>query len=138
MIKFTEKSPTGKNCIPLKNAAQGIDLPKWSIHETTFLESRLEGDAADQLAAYESTGLEPDEIPHWISVSEKLPKESEYRNGNRYKFMDSNELVPLLVCCKDTEIPFRAFYNGKNWGDGWSKVDVICWMPLPQPPKEEK
>ena len=32
----------------------------------------------------------------------------------------------------------EAFYNGKNWGDGWSKVDVICWMPLPQPPKEEK
>lgn len=87
--------------------------------------------AMERLASYEDTGLEPDEIPHWIPVSERLPKESEYRNGNRYKFMDSNELVPLLVCCKDTEIPFRAFYDGKNWGDGWSKVDVICWMPLP-------
>lgn len=71
----------------------------------------------------------------WIPVSERLPEASEYRNGNRYKSMDSNELVPFLVCCKDTELPFRAFYDGRNWGDGWSKLDVICWMPLPAPLK---
>lgn len=71
----------------------------------------------------------------WIPVSERLPKASEYRNGERYKSMDSNELVPFLVCCEDTELPFRAFYDGRNWGDGWSKLDVICWMPLPEPPK---
>lgn len=71
----------------------------------------------------------------WIPVNERLPEESEYRNRDRCKSMDSNDLVPFLACCKDTEIPFRAFYDGKNWGDGWNKMDVICWMPLPEPPK---
>ena len=73
----------------------------------------------------------------WIPVNKRLPKITEYRNENRYKSMDSNELVPFLVCCKDTEIPFRAFYDGKNWGDGWNKLKVTHWMPLPEMPKEE-
>ena len=72
----------------------------------------------------------------WIPVNKRLPKITEYRNENRYKSMDSNELVPFLVCCKDTEIPFRAFYDGKNWGDGWNKLKVTHWMPLPEMPKE--
>ena len=77
-----------------------------------------------------------DKAQRWIPVSERLPAASEYRNGDRYKSMDSNELVPLLVCCDDTEIPFRAFYDGKSWGNGWSKLEVTHWQPLPQPPKK--
>ena len=72
----------------------------------------------------------------WISVKERLPAVSEYRNGDKFKSMDSNELVPFLVCCEDTEIPFRAFYDGKNWGDGWGKPEVTHWQPLPQPPEK--
>jgi hypothetical protein len=72
----------------------------------------------------------------WISVGERLPDVTEYRNGDRYKSMDSNELVPFLVCCEDTEIPFRAFYDGKNWGDGWGKQNVTHWQALPQPPQK--
>jgi hypothetical protein len=85
-----------------------------------------------RLAAYEDTGLSPDEIPHWIPVSERPPEESEYRND------DTRELIPLLVCVDGTEYPFRAVYDGKHWGDGWSETDVKYWMPLPLPPKEEK
>lgn len=91
-----------------------------------------EQDAIDRLAAYEDTGLSPEEIPHWIPVGERLPKEIEYREA------DARELIPLLVCVEGTEYPFRAFYDGKSWGDGWSKLDVTFWMSLPQPPKEEK
>ena len=72
--------------------------------------------------------------PRWIPVTERLPDANEYRNGNRHKSMDSNDLVPFLVCCEDTEIPFRAFYDGKSWGDGWGKLEVIYWCPLPKPP----
>lgn len=86
----------------------------------------------DRLAAYEDTGLSPNEIPHWIPVGERLPKKIEYREA------DTRELIPLLVCVEGTEYPFRAFYDGKSWGDGWSKLDVTFWMPLPQPPREEK
>lgn len=87
--------------------------------------------AFDRLAAYEDTGLMPEEIPHWIVVSEGLPVESEYRDKS------TGELVPLLVCVKGTEYPFRAMYDGKSWGDGWSRIAVTHWMPLPAAPKEE-
>ena len=78
-----------------------------------------------------------DKAQRWIPVGERLPAVSEYRNGDKFKSMDSNELVPFLVCCEDTEIPFRAFYDGKNWGDGWGKQNVTHWQPLPQPPRKD-
>lgn len=86
--------------------------------------------AFDELKAYRATGLTPEEIPHWIAVSERLPIESEYRDKS------TGELVPLLVCVKGTEYPFRAMYDGKSWGDGWSRIAVTHWMPLPAAPKE--
>lgn len=65
----------------------------------------------------------------WISVEERLPTEDEYRDEYR-------ELIPLLVCEKDTRYPYRAMYDGKEWGDGLMKIRGIThWMPLPMPPK---
>lgn len=73
----------------------------------------------------------------WISVKDRLPSEEEYRNiKNKYHDMDTRELIPLLVCIEYTDLPFRALYDGKNWGDGVSKLNVLYWMPLPEPPKE--
>ena len=98
-------------------------------------------DSWERLAAYEDLGTVEElaalkERTRWIPCSERLPAVSEYRNGDKFKSMDSNELVPFLVCCEDTEIPFRAFYDGKNWGDGWGKQNVTHWQPLPQPPQK--
>ena len=67
----------------------------------------------------------------WISVKDRLPTEGE-RFDDEY-----NELIPLLVCTSGTKYPFRAFYDGKKWGDGWGEVVVTHWMPLPELPKEE-
>jgi len=92
--------------------------------------------AADALEAADKRVKELEEAQRWISVKERVPTGSEYRNGDKFKSMDSNELVPFLVCCEDTEIPFRAFYDGKNWGDGWGKQNVTHWRKLPQPPQE--
>ena len=61
----------------------------------------------------------------WISAG-KPPKT--YRD-------ESEELIPFLVCCKGTVYPFRAVYDGTNWGDGIGKLNVTHWMPLPEPPK---
>lgn len=109
----------------------------------------------ERLAKYENTGLEPEEVAEmkslceksydglrdrlrkaeqavrWIPVSERFPKENECREQS------TGELIPLLVCVKGTEYPFRAFYDGKAWGDSFNRIDVIYWMPLPQPPKGE-
>ena len=111
----------------LKEDAEWAHANEWETPIT--LGDHLDA-AADALEA-------ADKAQRWIPVSERLPTASEYRNGDRYKSMDSNELVPLLVCCKDTEIPFRAFYDGKRWGDGWGKPEVTHWQPLPEPPRKD-
>lgn len=66
---------------------------------------------------------------NWIPVSKRLPEIFRDEYG---------ELIPYLVCVNRTEYPFRAFYDGKNWGDGWTKLDVVAWMPLPEPYKDEE
>lgn len=48
------------------------------------------------------------------------------------------ELIPFLVCCKGTVYPFRAMYDGTNWGDGIGVLKVTHWMPLPDPPKANR
>lgn len=47
---------------------------------------------------------------------------------------ENKPLELYLVDC-GVDYPFRAFWNGKFFTDGWSKVDAIAWMPLP--PKYE-
>ena len=64
--------------------------------------------------------------PQWIPV-ERLPED--YRN--KY-----GELIPFLACEEWTEYPYRAFYDGKNWGDGYLVVPVKWWMPLPKLPED--
>lgn len=65
----------------------------------------------------------------WISVEERLPSEDEQRD-------EYEELVPFLVVERDTKYPYRAFYDGNEWGDGLMKIRGIThWMPLPEPPK---
>ena len=81
-------------------------------------------DAAESIADFLiSKGVT---VQEWNSAKEP-PKE--YRD-------ECMELIPFLVCESGTKYPFRAVYDGKVWGDGWSKIPVTHWMPLPEPPKE--
>ena len=109
----------------------------WSCGDATCLTKQQEA-AAAAIERLSARVAELEAAQRWIPCAERLPAVSEYRNGDKFKSMDSNELVPFLVCCEDTEIPFRAIYDGKNWGDGWSKQEVTHWKPLPKPPEEEK
>ena len=69
----------------------------------------------------------------WIPVSERLPEPPKGRNPMLdYKMFDI-----YLVTVSDEGYPIRAFWDGKNFGDGMFKLDVKAWMPLPKPMKEE-
>lgn len=70
----------------------------------------------------------------WIPCSVALPQQPEEN-----PIFDNKPLELYLVSVKNADYPIRAFWNGKFFTDGWSKVDVIAWQPLPQPyqPKGE-
>ena len=99
----------------------------------------------DRLAAYEDTGLAPEEVQQmrWIPVEERLPEEE-----------------GVYSVCVDGEVKWDAYcmfegverwlcYDGRLnalYIDPYSSKltreppypRVTHWMPLPSPPKEEK
>lgn len=75
------------------------------------------------------------EKSNWIPCSEQLP----------------NEAFGCLVTVMDCEpytgenfeniLPYHVGYDGKSWNDADGKeipFEVIAWMPLPKPYKEEE
>lgn len=67
---------------------------------------------------------------NWIPVDMKLPPEPKPNHifkGDIY-----------LITVKKGTIPFRAMWNGEYFTDGFEKLEVIAWMPLPEPYKEKK
>ena len=118
--------------------SSGIKTGHWSPEKKDALIERL--------AAYEDTGLTPQEIYNlkagtilkvigakWIPVKERLPKEDYFVlatvNGiyNHITFSDAIELGEL---CSDGTW-FIAGYPD------WNNPNVIAWMPLPEPYQEE-
>ena len=69
----------------------------------------------------------------WIPVSEQLPDEPKEN-----PIFEGKKIELYLVTVKGTDYPFRAFWNGKFFTDGWSKADVTAWMPLPEPYRGEE
>ena len=101
----------------------------------------------DRLAAYEDTGLTPEEIAalkdrtRWIPVSERLPEDvgsyliyyHEWSNGD------------FLPKYDDYRIRVMRFMNNGKWCmpvctdkrcEADTNREVTHWMPLPEPPKE--
>ena len=83
------------------------------------------------------TQRENDNFGKWIPCSERIPEEPKEN-----LVFDGKCLEVYLVSTKygssdqDKVYPFRAFWNGINFTDGWGILDVIAWMPLPEPYKE--
>ena len=67
----------------------------------------------------------------WIPVKERLPKKPEEN-----PIYDNKPLEIYLVSVNNTDCVIRAFWNGVTFTDGWEKLDVLAWMPLPEPYKE--
>lgn len=81
-------------------------------------ESELK-DIMEQIAAEYNNG--------WIPCSVELPPQPKEN-----PVFDSKPLELYLVDCGE-EYSFREFWNGKDFTDGWSKLNVIAWQPLPEP-----
>jgi hypothetical protein len=81
-----------------------------------------------RLAAYEDTGLEPDEIPSWIDAEDETP--------------DIGQTVLVYLPDKEEE----KIRVGEYLGEGDYRIgrkvyrgyEIGAWMPLLRPPKEEK
>ncbi|MBR6538094.1 MAG: DUF551 domain-containing protein [Lachnospiraceae bacterium] len=69
----------------------------------------------------------------WIPCSERLPEEPKEN-----PFFEGKPLELYLVSMKHDKYPWRAFWNGKDFTDGWSIVQPEAWMPLPEPYKPDK
>ena len=68
----------------------------------------------------------------WIPVTERLPEPPRENQE-----LDYSKLDVYLVSINE-DYPFRAFWDGKNFGDGMFKLDVKAWMPLPKPYEDKE
>ena len=68
----------------------------------------------------------------WVPCEKALPPQPEENPE-----FDGKPLEVYLVSFKGTKYPWRAFWTGKNFTDGWSIVHPEAWMPLPEPYKPE-
>lgn len=87
MKRLTEKRD-GKVVIPLRNSVCGVDMSHWCISKESDIQSFLSGDAADRLAAYEDTGMEPEEIKELSELKTSLT-EAEQKMLNDYLSLGS-------------------------------------------------
>lgn len=69
----------------------------------------------------------------WIPIEERLPEEPKENPE-----FEGKKVELYLVATNGTKYPFRAFWNGKQFADGWSILNVIAWHPLPKPYKQER
>ncbi len=68
MDRITTVADNGENVIVLNNSTPGI----WSIGMRNYSTYTIYGFVADRLAAYEDTGLSPEEITALIADNKKL------------------------------------------------------------------
>lgn len=106
----------------------------------------------DRLAAYENTDLNPEQVEHvketakkyllekaqgkaggWIPVEKRLPEEPKENPE-----FEGKKIELYLVTTNGTKYPFRAFWNGKFFHNGWSKCEAIAWRSLPEPYRPER
>lgn len=65
----------------------------------------------------------------WISCEDRLPPQPKEN-----PIFEGKPLELYLVSVKNTDYAFRAFWNGKFFADGFSKLqNVEAWQPLPEP-----
>ena len=74
----------------------------------------------------------------FLKVIDKLKKQTQYGEIAEPKPNHIFKGDIYLITVKKGTIPFRAMWNGEYFTDGFEKLEVIAWMPLPEPYKEKK
>ena len=75
----------------------------------------------------------------WIPCSQKLPPQPKENPVFEGKALELYMVTTKYGSNEQDKIyPFRAFWNGVNFTDGWYILDVIAWQPLPEPYKERE
>ena len=108
--------------------------PRSSGIKTGYWSPNKKDELVERLAAYEDTGLTPEEIKalnangktsehRWIPVEERLPEESLNSVIGWDKYRER--------CC------FVQYYAG-SWHLDDESVRIIAWMPLPEPYRKEE
>ena len=103
----------------LRDAADAIEELTLAIEKLTLIAESNERSAARWA---ETAGKAVEQIPRWISVTERLPEKWTW----------------VLVCFEGADIPSTGFVNSAgDWigEDMYTNYDVTHWMPLPEPPK---
>lgn len=69
----------------------------------------------------------------WIPCEVALPPQPQHN-----PLFDNKPLELYLVSLNSTDYPWRVFWNGKYFTDGWTKVNAIAWQPLPPAYKQKR
>lgn len=89
-------------------------------------------DAIDRVRARLENFFKEKENDGWISVEERLPEDPKENP------VFDNKPLELYLVDIGGGYPLRAFWNGKQFTDGWSILKVIAWRPLPEPYRTER
>ena len=108
--------------------------PYWRTALVNLLMGAM-ADLSETLMDYENIGMSPKEIEElrhkWSPGKEQLPEKPKEN-----PLYDNKPLETYLVSVKNTDCVIMALWNGASFTDGWEKLDVLAWMPLPEPYKE--
>lgn len=108
----------------------------------------------EKLAAYEDTGLTPEEVAgmEWISVNDRMP-EPEINVLLMQNYSECGDYAQITIghLHHESDLRRKPYFNWIAYGadmchpkvEAYHRADFICpgnefvthWMPLPQPPR---
>lgn len=119
----------------MKRLTEKLGSGAWGIHGDI-------DDAILRLAAYEDTGLTPEEVQQmrWIPVEERLPEDNFPTGRKQITVMVATKAGKVTIASRVYELERK--YRGKEYParwvwSRWLNNYITHWMPLPKLPKEE-
>lgn len=114
--------------------------PRNSGIKTGYWSPNKKDELVERLAAYEDTGLTPEEIERlkkqhrWIPVEERLPEKDDFvlvTVSGTYNHLTFSDALQLASYTEDDGWFIESYPE-------WDDPNVIAWMPLPEPYQWEK
>lgn len=114
--------------------------PRNSGIKTGYWSPNKKDELVERLAAYEDTGLTPEEIERlkkqhrWIPVEERLPEKDDFvlvTVSGIYNHLTFSDALQLASYTEDDGWFIESYPE-------WDDPNVIAWMPLPEPYQWEK